>query len=59
MASLRRCYGQFFGGSRDLALTLVSSALEQLPLLMLAHFLAPLFDHVTHKNPLLGAGSIP
>ena len=32
----------------SLALALVAGALEQLPLLVLAHLLAPLLDHVTH-----------
>ena len=31
-----------------LTLALVARALEKLPLLVLAHLLAPLFDHIAH-----------
>ena len=33
-----------------LALALVSLALQQLPLLVLAHLLAPLFDDASHQS---------
>jgi len=36
-------------GGGELALALVTGALEQFPLLVLAHLLAPLFDHTTHE----------
>ena len=38
-------FGNLEGG---LALALVTSALEQLSLLVLAHLLAPLLDHTAH-----------
>ena len=34
-----------------LALALVAGAAQKLSLLMLAHLLAPLFDHIAHRLP--------
>jgi len=39
---------EIFEMGNESALALVTGALEQLPLLVLAHLLAPLLDHTTH-----------
>ncbi len=49
MRELREVKEIFWNWEGELALAFVTGAFEQFPLLVLAHLLAPLFDHTAHR----------